>query len=226
MIAELDHVGLRYGSGPEVLRDVRLSIEDGALVLLTGASGAGKSSLLRIIHGSLLPSRGQVRLLGQDLASVSRDGRARLRRRIGFIFQDFRLLDHLSAYDNVALPLRLAGVAESTIRRQVIELLEWVGLGPHLDASPASLSGGEQQRIAIARAVIGKPELLLADEPTGNVDDALAQRLLALIVELNRQGTAVLLATHSQSVVGWLGGRHLHLQDGEVGPGERQEVAA
>lgn len=195
-MVRFQNVGMRYGPGPEVLRDVSFELAPGSFHFLTGPSGAGKTSLLKLMYLAHRPSRGLITMFGQDVAAAGRDTLPLLRRRIGVVFQDFRLLDHLSALDNVALPLRIAGVPESRVVDHVSELLAWVGLGDRLEARPATLSGGEKQRVAIARAVIARPSLLLADEPTGNVDPEMAQRLMYLFVELNKSGTAVVLATH------------------------------
>lgn len=195
-MVRFQNVGMRYGPGPEVLRDVSFELGTGSFHFLAGPSGAGKTSLLKLLYLALRPSRGLISMFGQDVSTASRAALPMLRRRIGVVFQDFRLLDHLSALDNVALPLRIAGADEKRAREHVVELLTWVGLGDRLDARPATLSGGEKQRVAIARAVIARPSLLLADEPTGNVDPDMAQRLMYLFVELNKLGTAVVLATH------------------------------
>ena len=184
-----------------MLRDINLHIEPGSFYFLTGASGAGKSSLLKLMYLALLPSRGCIQVFGQDISRTDRRKLPELRRRIGVVFQDFRLLSNLSIFDNVALPLRIAGDDETRTRNNVAELLDWVGLGARLNDSPGTLSGGEQQRVAIARAVISKPALLLADEPTGNVDDRIAYRLLRLFEELHRTGTAVVVATHNDALV-------------------------
>ena len=212
----LESVGLRYGQGPEILKDVNFSLESGDFCFLTGPSGAGKTSLLRLLFLALRPSRGLIRLFGEDVAVLDRPGLAQLRRRIGVVFQEFRLLDHLTTYDNVALPLRVAGRREASYRADVMDLLSWVGLADQAHAYPPVLSGGEKQRAAIARAVIAKPELLLADEPTGNVDPALARRLLHLFVELNRLGTTVLLATHDAKLIAQAGTPVMHLEHGEL----------
>ena len=209
-------IGMRYGRAPEVLRDVTFSLRPGSLTLLTGPSGAGKTSLLKLIQLSHRPSRGLITLFGQDVATLPRERLPLLRRRIGVVFQEFRLLDHLSAIDNAALPLRLQGVKPKAYRDDVAELLTWVGLGHRMHALPATLSGGEKQRLAIARAVVGKPELLLADEPTGNVDPDMGQRLLRLFLELNRLGTTVLIATHDQELVRRAGAPVLHLSEGRL----------
>ena len=200
-MVRFENVGVRYGVGPEVLRDINLHIEPGSFYFLTGASGAGKSSLLKLMYLALLPSRGCIQVFGEDISRTDRRKLPELRRRIGVVFQDFRLLSNLSIFDNVALPLRIAGDDEKRTRNNVAELLNWVGLGARLNDSPGMLSGGEQQRVAIARAVISKPALLLADEPTGNVDDRIAYRLLRLFEELHRTGTAVVVATHNDALV-------------------------
>jgi cell division transport system ATP-binding protein len=196
-----DAVGMRYGRGPEILSDITFQLPSGSFQFLTGPSGAGKSSLLRLIYLAERPSRGLISLFGRDSVMLPRAGLPALRQRIGVVFQDFRLLDHLSVFDNVALPLRVGGQSRSAYADDVADLLSWVGLGERMDALPPTLSGGEQQRAAIARAVISKPDLLIADEPTGNVDPAMARRLLRLFVELNRLGTTVLLATHDLALV-------------------------
>ncbi|HET7594928.1 MAG TPA: ATP-binding cassette domain-containing protein, partial [Stellaceae bacterium] len=179
---------MRYGAGPEVLRDINMRLPPGSFHFLTGPSGAGKSTLLKLMYLAERPSRGLISLFDREIATTPRRELPALRRRIGVVFQDFRLIDHLSAFDNAALPLRVSGLAESQIREHVAELLSWVGLADHLDAKPATLSGGQQQRVAIARAVISRPSLLLADEPTGNVDDEMALRLLRLFEEMNKLG--------------------------------------
>ncbi len=200
-LVRFQNVGMRYGPGPEVLRDVSFALAPGSFHFLAGPSGAGKTSLLKLLYLAQRPSRGLITMFGQDVSTASRAALPMLRRRIGVVFQDFRLLDHLTALDNVALPLRIAGADERRTREHVIELLTWVGLGDRLEARPATLSGGEKQRVAIARAVIARPSLLLADEPTGNVDADMAQRLMYLFVELNKLGTAVVLATHDTQLL-------------------------
>ena len=202
--------------GPEVLRDVTFSIDSGSFQFVTGPSGAGKTSLLRLLFLSLKPTRGSVRIFNRDAATLPRTAIPGLRRRIGIVFQDFRLLEHLTTYENVALPLRVAGVDDSAYRRDVIELLEWVGLGEKMWVFPQVLSGGEKQRAAIARALITKPEILLADEPTGNVDPPLARRLLRLFVELNKLGTSVVIATHDLGLMDQYDARRLVLNAGHI----------
>jgi len=215
-VVRFENVGLRYGLGPEVLQDMYLSLDQGSFHFLIGPSGAGKSSLLKLIYLALRPTRGQISLFGKDIATTSRAELPALRRKVGVVFQEYRLLDHLSAFDNVALPLRIAGIREPEVRNHVEELLSWVGLQNHMQARPATLSGGQQQRVSIARAVIARPRLLLADEPTGNVDDRMAFRLMHLFEELNRLGTTVVIATHNQTLVERLGHPRIFLKDGFV----------
>lgn len=210
----LENVGLKYGDGPEILRDVSFAVRPGDFYFLTGPSGAGKSSLLKLLFLALMPTRGSLHIFGEDVGALSRSKLPSIRRRIGVVFQEFRLLEHLSTYDNVALPLRVAGKSESSYRRDVMDLLDWVGLAQKSSDLPPVLSGGEKQRAAIARAVIAKPQLLLADEPTGNVDPALAKRLLHLFLELNRLGTTMLIATHDRALVRQAERPVLHLEQG------------
>lgn len=211
-----ENVGLRYDLGPEVLHDVSFVIEPHSFQFLTGPSGAGKSTLMRLMFMALRPTRGAARIFDQDVATITAYDIAATRRRIGMVFQDFRLLDHMTTYENVALPYRVQGKLESEYRADVVDLLQWVGLGKRLHAYPPVLSGGEKQRAAIARAVITKPEILLADEPSGNVDPDLAYRLLRLFVELNRSGTAVLIATHDLNLLQEVNARHMVLSEGRL----------
>ena len=211
-----ENVGLRYGFGAEVLRDLSFQIDSRSFQFLTGPSGAGKTSLLRLLFLSLKPTRGLISMFDQDTATLSKDDRSTLRRRIGIVFQDFRLLDHMTTYENVSLPFRVMGKDESSYRSEVIELLQWVGLGERMDALPPVLSGGEKQRAAIARAVIARPQLLLADEPTGNVDPNLGQRLLRLFIELYRFGTSVVIATHDIALMDEYDARRLVLHEGRL----------
>ena len=211
-----ENVGLRYGLGPEVLRDLNFRIDTKSFQFLTGPSGAGKTSLLRMLFLAMRPTRGLVTMFDQDTATLSKDGRATMRRRIGLVFQDFRLLDHLTTYENVALPLRVLGKEEAEYRSEVVELLHWVGLGDRVGALPPILSGGEKQRAAIARAVIARPQLLLADEPTGNVDPNLGQRLLRLFIELNKSGTSVVIATHDIALMDEFDAHRLVLHEGRL----------
>ncbi|WP_051014005.1 cell division ATP-binding protein FtsE [Pararhodospirillum photometricum] len=214
--ARFEAVGLRYGTGPEIFTDINFELPAGSFHFLTGASGAGKSSLLSLLYLAQRPTRGTIRLFGREVTTVPRQQLPIVRRRIGVVFQDFRLIDHLSTLDNVALPLRVAGISEDEIQRHVPELLAWVGLRDHMHALPETLSGGQKQRVAIARAVISRPDLLLADEPTGNVDDRIAMRLLHLFIELNKLGTTVLIATHSEALIDRFRFPRLHLEGGRM----------
>jgi cell division transport system ATP-binding protein len=211
-----ENVGLRYGMGPEVLKDVTFEIKPNSFQFLTGPSGAGKTSLLRLLFLSLRPTRGLIQLFDHDVMRLRPDQVSALRRRIGIVFQDFRLLDHFTTYENVALPLRVQGRAETSYRAEIIELLHWVGLGDRMHVLPPVLSGGEKQRAAIARALITRPELLLADEPTGNVDPPLASRLLRLFIELHKSGTSIVMATHDVALMDQYDARRLVLADGRL----------
>ena len=215
-VIEFSNVGLRYGHGPEILRDLSFRIEPGTFHFLTGPSGSGKTSLLRLLLLSLRPSRGRVALFGKDVSALDQDSLLQMRRHIGIVFQEFRLLDHLTTFENVALPLRVLGQAEASYRDNVTELLEWVGLGERMEAHPPLLSGGEKQRAAIARAVIGRPDILLADEPTGNVDPELSLRLIRLFTELNRMGTTIILASHELMLLENFPFPRMELRDGQV----------
>ena len=220
-MVRFENVGLRYGMGSEILKDLSFSIEPQSFQFLTGPSGAGKTTLLRLILLSLKPTRGLITMFGRDAASLSKSDITGLRRRIGVVFQDFRLLDHLTTYENVALPLRVKGREGGELPGEVVELLKWVGLGERMHVLPQILSGGEKQRAAIARALIMRPELLLADEPTGNVDPHLARRLLRLFTELHKSGTSVVIATHDLGLMDQfesarrmvLGERRLHVYE-------------
>ena len=211
-----ENVGLRYGMGTEGLRDISFQIPKQSFQFLTGPSGAGKTTLLRLLFLSLKPTRGLINIFGKDRAHISRTELPSLRRRIGVVFQDFRLLDHMTTYENVALPLRVRGREEASYRSDVTELLKWVGLGERMHVLPPVLSGGEKQRAAIARALIEQPEILLADEPTGNVDPPLARRLLRLFIELNRLGTAVVIATHDLGLMEQVDARRMILSGGRL----------
>jgi len=211
-----DNVGLRYGPGDEVLSDVSFHLEPGSFHFLTGKSGAGKSSLLKLVYLSRQPSRGLIHMMDQDLNTASRDTLVSMRQDIGVVFQDYRLLEHLSTFENVALPLRIKGASEDQVQEEVSELLAWVGLADHLHELPSTLSGGQKQRASIARAVVTAPKILLADEPTGNVDDEMALRLMQLFVEMNKVGTTLLIATHDTRWVDRYAAPQLHLDDGRL----------
>ncbi len=215
-MVRFQNVGMRYGLGPEVLRDLTFDLPAGSFHFLTGPSGAGKSTLLKLLYLAHRPSRGLITMFDQNVAAVPRNRLPGLRRRIGVVFQEFRLLDHLSALDNVALPLRIAGANRKQAEDHVRELLAWVGLSDRMNAKPPTLSGGEKQRVAIARAVIARPSLLLADEPTGNVDPAMGRRLMHLFVELNKIGTTLVIATHDEAMISEFRRPVLRLADGEL----------
>ena len=217
-VVRFDGVGLRYGRADEVLRDINFELAPGSFHFLTGASGAGKTSLLKLIHLALKPSRGLISLFGLDVARMQRRELPMMRRRIGVVFQEFRLLDHLSVFDNAALAPRIAGKKPAAYRADVADLLGWVGLGERMHAMPEALSGGEKQRLAIARAVIHRPDILLADEPTGNVDEAMALRILRLFMELNRVGTTLLIASHDTELIARSGMPALRLEEGRLAP--------
>lgn len=220
-LVRFDNVGLRYGVGSEILRDLSFVIRPRSFQFLSGPSGSGKTTLLRLMLATLKPTRGLVTLFGQDVARMDKDVVTALRRKVAIVLQDFRLLDHLTTYENVALPLRVQGRDEASYRPEVIELLRWVGLGEKMQAPPSILSGGEKQRAAIARALIVRPQLLLADEPTGNVDPVLAKRLVRLFMELNKLGTAIVMATHDWALMEQVPERRLVLSDGRLRVEER-----
>src|SRR5918994_6979565 len=215
-VVRFENVGIRYGMDAEVLRDLTFSLEPRSFQFLTGPSGAGKTTLLRLILLAVRPTRGLVSVFGHEVSGISKKALTDLRRRMGIVFQDFRLLDHLTTFENVALPLRVQGKEEASYRAEVVELLRWVGLGERMHVLPPVLSGGEKQRAAIARAVIARPELLLADEPTGNVDPSLARRLLRLFIELNKLGTSIVIATHDFSLMDQVDARRLVLGEGHL----------
>ncbi|MEM6372772.1 MAG: ATP-binding cassette domain-containing protein [Pseudomonadota bacterium] len=197
---ELENVAYSYGGG-ELLSDISVKLAPGSFHFLTGPSGAGKTTLLKLCYGALLPSAGYIRLFQTDVRSLERDDIAQLRRKIGVVHQDVQFLDHLSVSDNVALPLTVSGRHAEAAGSDLSELMGWVGLTNRAEALPPELSGGERQRAALARAVIMSPDIVLADEPTGNIDWEMSQRLLTLLVELNRMGKTVLIATHDLSLI-------------------------
>ncbi|NSX34337.1 ATP-binding cassette domain-containing protein [Brevundimonas vesicularis] len=220
----LSGVDFGYVGAPDVLRDVNLILPRGSFHFLTGPSGAGKSSLLRLLTLADQPRTGTLRLFGSDVTRIDRRDIPAFRRRMGVVFQDFRLLDHLSAFDNVALPLRLAGGSGAEYADDVREMLKWVGLGRRMEARPPALSGGEKQRLAIARAVITRPGLIVADEPTGSVDAVMADKLLRLFQSLNKLGATVLIASHDEALAQRSGARVLRLEAGRLS--EPSRVAA
>jgi len=215
-LVEFKNVSMSYEKGHEVLKNISFKLEPGSMHFLTGPSGSGKTSLLKLIYLAQKPSYGEILMFNRDVAKVKREDLPALRRRIGVVFQDFRLLDHMSAVHNVALPLRIAGASFSEVSEHVEELLSWVGLGDKMNSNPTALSGGEKQRVAIARAVIRRPDIIVADEPTGNVDPKMAERLMYLFVELNKLGTTIVIATHDDALVAKVGAPRLHLIDGKL----------
>jgi len=226
-LVKFSNVGLRYGTGSEVLHDVNFELKAGTFHFLTGPSGAGKTSLMKLLYLGQKPTRGIISMFGNDMSTMPRKKTPEIRRQIGIVFQDFRLLNHLSAFDNVALPLRVSNIPEADIKKNVTELLRWVGLGDKTDARPPTLSGGEQQRVAIARAIINRPKLLLADEPTGNIDADIGIKLLSLFEELNRHGTTVLIATHDEDIVRHFPHPQMRLERGtlDINPKTRSKEA-
>ena len=221
LIVGFENVTLTYdgdaaGDATPVLDNVDFTLAEGEFRFLTGASGAGKTTLLKLIYLAMKPTAGRVRLFGEDATAAARDELPALRRRIGVVFQEFRLLDHLTAFENVALPMKVAGVNQNNYAEDVSELLNWVGLRDRTHVLPATLSGGEKQRVALARALVSKPDLILADEPTGNVDPQLSEKIMKLFIELNKLGTSVIVATHDHDLVAALGKPRLHLEDGAL----------
>ena len=214
-IVRFDQVGLRY-PGAQVLQNLNFSLKIGSFHFLTGVSGAGKTSLLKLIYRGILPTQGTVRVFGKDITRINPASIPIFRQRIGLVLQDCQLLPHLSIVDNVALALTITGTKLSLARHQAIELLQWAGLGALLKSKPTTLSDGQKQRVAIARAVITRPLILLADEPTGHLDHGAATRLVQLFQELNRIGTTILLATHSRALVAEFPYEELHLQQGQL----------
>ncbi len=216
-----DEVGYQYDqTAKATLRDVSLGLDSGSFYYLCGPSGAGKTTLFKMMYMDLLPTRGDLTLFGKNTKDLTREDVAMMRRRMGVVFQDFRLLNHLSVKENVALPLIFEDKSQKAIDASVEEILDWVGLGDKLLSMPNELSGGEKQRVAIARAVINRPEILIADEPTGNVDDTMAARIMHLFTELNKHGTTVLLATHDKGLIENFPNQCLFLEDGALMKGQ------
>ncbi len=207
---------MEYLPGHEILHDVSMTLERNSFHFLTGASGTGKSTLLSLLSFQYRATKGRITMFGEDVTALTREQMPKLRRRVGIVLQDYRLLEHMTIAENVALPLRVAGEPQDVINEKVDELLEWVGLTGHHDSKPAILSGGQKQRAAIARAVITKPDVLLADEPTGNLDSELALRFMYLFEALNKMGTTVLLATHDEHLISLFNYPVLRLNEGKL----------
>lgn len=216
VLAQFVDLGHQYKGGTELFKGVTLDIEEGSFHFLTGPSGSGKSSFLRMLYLDLKPTWGAIQLFGEDISKLNFSSIPLFRQKIGVVFQEFKLLEHLNVLDNVSLPLRVQGKNEQSSHKKAQELLDWVGLGDALHLYPAALSGGQKQRVSIARAVIARPELLLADEPTGNVDDDMAMKILHLLEELNRMGTAVILATHNPRLLERSSYPQLVLREGTI----------
>jgi len=212
----LEHIAMEYTPGQPILKDVSLTLERGSFHFLTGASGAGKSTLLSLLSLQGRATTGKFHMFGENITNMAREELPRLRRRIGIVLQDYRLLDHLTVLENVSLPLKVAGEDDAAIAQKALELLEWIGLSEHQNAKPPTLSGGQKQRAAIARAVITKPDILLADEPTGNLDTDLAQRFMYLFEALNQTGTTVLIASHDENLISLFDYPTLRLKNGAL----------
>ena len=219
MIVGFDKISLAYDGETDILREIDFSLGVGDFRFLTGPSGAGKTSFLKLIYLALQPTRGRLTMFGEDVTDAPRDALPALRRRIGVVFQEFRLIDHLTAFENVALPMRVTGVNQNQYREDVRELLNWVGLGSRIDALPETLSGGEKQRVALARALVSKPDLILADEPTGNVDPVMGEKIMKLFIELNKLGAAVVVATHDLQLVEALDKPAIRIERGRLREG-------
>ena len=224
-VISLDGIGKSYGLGADVLHNVTLSLAAGDFCFVTGAHGAGKTTLMHIIALAEQPLSGRLMLFDTDVLDADRAARAALRRRIGIVFQDLRLLDHLSVADNIGLPLRIAGARDANVHRHVYELAGWLGIGHRIDAAPPALSPGERQRVALARAIVHRPELLLADEPTGGVDNETAAALMRVFEQLNRLGATVVIATRDLALARQSGHLCVHLDRGCLANAERGAAA-
>ena len=212
-IIELQNVSVGY-DGNDVLQNVSLSLTQGDFTFVTGKSGAGKTTLLSMLYLIKKPNKGILNVFGNNINFSNRDNLALMRQKIGVVFQDFRLLDHLSVYDNIALPLRVRGMNEKEIHKRVVELLRWIEMHKSIYKTCSTLSGGEKQRVAIARAVINRPDILFADEPTGSVDSEIADKLMRLFIELNKVGTTVVIATHNEQLTSTYNYQRIDLANG------------
>ena len=213
---EIYHLSKFYSRGVYALRDLSLTIDKGEFVFLTGPSGAGKSTLLKLLLREDVPSEGELKVLGRDLKTLGRAQIQTFRRSVGFVFQDFRLIPRFTVFQNVAFVMRVLGLPVATQQRKTFQVLKWVGLQHRMNAFPEELSGGEQQRIAIARALVNDPQLVLADEPTGNLDPDLSLEIMNLFREINARGTTVLVATHDRELIRRVGRRSITLDHGKV----------
>ena len=213
---ETYHLSKLYNRGVYALRDLTLTIDKGEFIFLTGSSGAGKSTLLRLLLREDLPSEGELKVLGRDLKTLNRSQVQTFRRNVGFVFQDFRLIPRFTVFQNVAFVMRVLGLPVTTQQRKTFQVLKWVGLQHRMNAFPEELSGGEQQRIAIARALVNDPQLVLADEPTGNLDPDLSLEIMNLFREINARGTTVVVATHDRELIRRVGRRAVTLDHGRI----------
>ncbi|MDP2055713.1 MAG: cell division ATP-binding protein FtsE [Acidobacteriota bacterium] len=213
---ETQGLGKMYGRGLYALRDLNLTIDKGEFVFLTGPSGAGKSTLLRLLLLQERPTEGEVIVAGRNLARLTRHEVQAYRRTVGFVFQDFKLIQTKSIFENVSFALRVLGIPVDQQRRRTYQVLKWVGLQHRLNALPAELSGGEQQRVAVARALVNEPHLVLADEPTGNLDPDLSLEIMNLFRDINASGTTVVVATHDRELIKWVGRRVVQLEHGQL----------
>jgi len=215
-VIEASHLSKQYSRGVYALRDLTLSIDKGEFIFLTGASGAGKSTFLRLLLREELPSEGELTVAGRDLATMSASQIQTYRRTLGFVFQDFRLIPRMTVFQNVAFVMRVLGIPDMIQQRKTFQVLKWVGLQHRMNALPEELSGGEQQRVAIARALVNEPQLVLADEPTGNLDPDLSLEIMNLFREINSRGTTVLVATHDRELIRRVGRRSITLDHGHL----------
>ena len=215
-MVELRNVSVTYSNGVDALNDVSLKINDGEFVFVVGKSGAGKSTLIRLLLKEITPSKGRINVNGFDLKRLKKTRAYKLRRTIGFVFQDFKLIDSMDVFDNIAFVLRCTDSSERYIAKRVPYVIKLVGLTEKAHSRPSELSGGEQQRVAIARALVNDPQLIIADEPTGNLDPALSMEIVELLQAINKCGTTVLMVTHEHDLVKNFGGRTISLQDGRV----------
>jgi len=215
-LVETNHLSKLYKRGVYALRDLSLSVEKGEFLFLTGPSGAGKTTFLRLLLREELPTEGDLKVLGRDLKALGPSQVQTFRRSVGFVFQDFRLIPRFTVFENVAFVMRVLGVPAATQQRKTFQVLKWVGLQHRIHAFPEELSGGEQQRIAIARALVNDPQLVLADEPTGNLDPDLSLEIMNLFREINARGTTVIVATHDRELIRHVGRRTITLEQGHL----------